>query len=437
MLRMLRTILYPDCAMPTSNYDDRRRASRAQPHQRKTADALRYLGALALAILLAAVLLACTGENEDPATNERITALETRAHSLEQSLQVLTDENADLKTEIATLQDRLNERDAQIQRLEQAASKAQTAFPDKEQWSKDKDEWLSSDPDPAERTASMIEDAGGQVRYITHPERQNRTILALPREFVDGQTPLIVSLHGFGGNSAHQIAYVPLHERMNSDRFALLLPNGTPDADGNRSWNPTDDLFTKNSGDTPQDDVAYLTELVAEAKKIRNFGAIYFFGYSNGGFMAYHIACKGLPGLRAVASLSGTSYADDSTCEDAPPVSILHIHGTQDNVILYDGDRSQPDPKTNDAPAFYASAEEMVARWSQHARCPWPDNPQPYTTLDLDQHIPGKETQLFRPDSPCPTGITIELWKSDNSGHAPNYGETFRDALLSWLLSHN
>ena len=134
--------------------------------------------------------------------------------------------------------------------------------------------------------------------------------MVTPLKFVDGETPLIVSLHGFGGSSADQIAYVPLHERVNTDGFALLLPNnGTVDGEGNRFWNPTDRCC--DSGKTGEDDVAYLTELVARAREVKDFGPVYFFGYSNGGFMSYHMACKGLTGLRAVASLAGTSYVGD------------------------------------------------------------------------------------------------------------------------------
>ena len=48
----------------------------------------------------------------------------------------------------------------------------------------------------------LAEDAGGVVHYIDHPARQDRTVLVTPLEFVDGETPLIVSLHGYGGNSA-------------------------------------------------------------------------------------------------------------------------------------------------------------------------------------------------------------------------------------------
>ena len=71
-----------------------------------------------------------------------------------------------------------------------------------------------------------------------------------------------------------------------------------------------------------------LTALVQEAGGEFDIGPVYLFGYSNGGFMAYHMACRGLPALRAVVSLAGTSYYEDSECEGTPPVSVLHIHGS-------------------------------------------------------------------------------------------------------------
>ena len=175
---------------------------------------------------------------------------------------------------------------------------------DKDQWAKDKGEKSSlPEGDSLQRTATLAEDAGGDVRYVDHHGRGERAVLVLPVDFVDGETPLIVSLHGFGGDSSLQAVYVPLHERVNSDGFALMLPNGQIDADGNRFWNPTDE--TGGTGKTGQDDVAYLTELVAGARKLADFGPVYFFGYSNGGFMSYHMACKGLPGLRASGQPGG------------------------------------------------------------------------------------------------------------------------------------
>ena len=356
----------------------------------------RYLGALAVCILLAAALVACTGGGEDSATAERLDALEAR-----------------------------------VRVLEEAAARAQSDFPSKEQWSKDNDKL--PDGTALERTARLAEDSGGEVHYVDHPGRGDRTVLVTPLEFVDGETPLVVSLHGFGGDSAYQSAYVPLHERVNSDGFALLLPNGQPDGAGNRFWNPTDECC--EGGKTGEDDVAYLADLVAAARKIRDFGPVYFFGYSNGGFMSYHVACKGLPGLRAVASLAGTSYVDDSICDGAPPVSVLHVHGTADDVILYEGAETEPDPKGDGERAFYAGAEEMVTRWGRRAGCDWPEDPQPHAALDLDQYVPGPETQAFRLESGCAEGIAIELWKAVGSSHSPSYASAFLDALVGWLLS--
>ena len=354
--------------------------------------------------------------------------LEAKAQSLEESIEGLADENAELKGEIR----RLDDLEARLREIEEAVSRMESSLPVKEQWFESKDDRLSPEGSALERTVSLVEDSG-EVHYVDHPEREDRTVLVTPMEFVDGETPLIVSLHGFGGNSAYQSMYVPLHERVNADGFALLLPNGTRDDEGNRFWNPTDRCC--DSGKSGEDDVAYLTGLVAEAEKVRDFGPVYFFGYSNGGFMSYHIACKGLPGLRAVASLAGTSYVDDSSCDGASPVSVLHVHGTADDVILFEGDESEPDPKGDDPPAFYAGARDMMMRWSRRAGCDWPENPRPYAALDLDRYVQGHETQAFRLESGCAEAISIELWMGVGSGHSPGYDDAFVDALVDWLLS--
>ena len=202
-------------------------------------------------------------------------------------------------------------------------SKGESALTAKEQWAEGKGEWLSlSEGAALEGTVRLAEDSGGEVHFVDHPGRGDRSVLVTPVEFVDGRTPLIVSLHGYGGDSAYHSVCVPLQSCENTDGFALLLPNGALDGEGNRFWNPTDRCC--DGGKSGEDDVAYLTELVAEARKVKDFGPVYFFGYSNGGFMAHHMARKGLPGLRGVASLAGTSYVEDSSCDGAPVIPAAH-----------------------------------------------------------------------------------------------------------------
>ena len=387
--------------------------------------------AVGACLLFAISLFACTGDTEGSGKDARIL-------ELERSIETLTSENTELQTEIADLRARLEDLNAQIQDLKDVDSKANWDLGDNGQWDKeDKEQWAyakdgesSMQADTLEQTVRLVEDAGGQVHYIDHAGRGDRTVLVTPEEFVEGQTPLIVSLHGFGGNSFYQSMYIPLHERVNADGFALLLPNGVRDAQGNRFWNPTDHCC--EGGKSGEDDVAYLTELVAEARKIREFGHIYFFGYSNGGFMSHHVACKGLHGLRAIASLAGTSYVEDSSCEGAPPVSVLQIHGTDDSVIMFGG--AETDPGSGGERAFYLGAVDMVTRWSRIAGCEWPEDPRPYEAFDFDQDVPGLETEAFELGPNCADGINIELWRGNGSNHGPGYAETFIDALLDWLL---
>ena len=439
----------------------------------------RGLFVVAACIVLAAFLLACGEGGTDTSGDERVLGLEAKADSLETSLETMQDENAKLREQLDSLQqaladfaetqeavetaggheeepadfeaeqeeqpaspvegpvrngESLEDLQARLEQLEWAASEIEGFFPLLKTWFERLEERLALlEGNVLERTRSLAEAAGGEVYNIDSPGTEERSILVMPLKIMRGETPLIVSLHGYGGNSADHSLYIPLHERVNEAGFALLLSNGTLDAEGNRFWNPVDRCC--DTGKTGEDDVAYLTELVARAREVGDFGPVYFFGHSNGGFMSYHMACKGLPGLRAVASLAGTSYVEDSSCDGAPPVSVLHIHGTADNVILFEGDDSEPDPKGDDKPPFYAGAQDMVMRWSQRAGCDWPVHYQPYATLDLDHYLPGSETQAFRLESGCADGIDVEMWVGEGSGHSPGYGADFTDALVDWLLA--
>ena len=364
---------------------------------------------------------------------ERLDASESRLSQLEENTSELN--SAFIKAQSA-VGEQLDDLDTRMEELEATAFEMGWSLPAKEDWTK------SDDKPPAlgegtvlERTRSLAEAAGGEVYNIDNSESEERAILVMPREPIDGN-PLIVSLHGYGSNSADHSRSFPLHSKVVSRGFGLLLPNGTPDSEGNPAWNPTDRI--SSSGKASADDAAYLAGLVARARELKNFGPVYIFGYSNGGFMAYHIACKGLPGLRAIASLAGTSYVDDTACEGAAPVSVRHIHGGADEVILFNGKAAEPGLESDGGSPSYASAQEMLKRWGQRAGCEWPRNSEQfahYATLDLDQYVQGPETLTFRTGLGCPEGINIELWSGPSSGHSPGYGDAFVGALLDWLVS--
>lgn len=444
----------------------------------------RYPGLMAACILLAAVLAACGGEAPDAA--DRILRLEAEIHALEETVERLEGRIAGLESaanaaadaealkqtqaDVVEAQDGIAALAADVAELEilaeagvvaleevaaaaleveeisqsveeindsleGAASEIEGAFGIVEVAFASLDRRLELlEGDPIEKTVRLAEVSGAEAQVIHFGAAYGvgrSAALLLPSPLPEGKIPLIVSLHGFGSDSFIHGSYVSLHHRVNRGGFALLLPNGARNADGNRFW-----CVGESPCDTPGgevDDTAALSALVQEAGGEFDMGPVYVFGHSNGGFMSYRLACEGLPALRAVASLAGTSYADADECEAPGPVSVLHIHGTDDAVVRFEGD-GEPGATGEDGPG-YAGAHDMVRRWGERAGCDWPEAAEPPTTLDLDEYVPGAETQAYRFSSGCADGISIELWVGEGSGHTPGYANAFADALVDWLLA--
>lgn len=263
--------------------------------------------------------------------------------------------------------------------------------------------------------------------HIVHTLGGERpALLVLPADS-DPETPipLVLSLHGFTSHAAEHEHYFGLSQRVNDDRFALIMANGTRDPDGQRFWNATD--FCCDFHNTQVDDVQYLSGLLKEAAAHVAVERIFVLGHSNGGFMSYRLACEGIPGLAAIASLAGTSFSDPSRCAAASPVSVLQIHGTGDEVIAYDGSMGEQE---------YAGAEEVALRWAALARCDL-TAPETLPPLDLEQNLDGPETVRTRYRTGCRSDVTIELWTIEQGAHVPHFAPHFGQRLLEWLFSHS
>lgn len=250
--------------------------------------------------------------------------------------------------------------------------------------------------------------------------------LLLPADRSDEPMPLVLSLHGYGGDSDGQDWYFGLSARITEYGFALIVPQGTTDSRGNAFWNATDGCCNFDGSDV--DDTGWLQELVAEAGEITEISGVYVVGYSNGGFMAYRIACDGLEGLVAIASLAGSSFGDPERCADASPVSVLQIHGTQDMQIPYGG--------TLEYEGGYPGAVELVTRWADRAGCDF-DSAVALMNVDLEMAIDGAETSIQRVREGCSEGITIELWTIKGGDHFPDFREDWPDRLLWWLFNES
>jgi polyhydroxybutyrate depolymerase len=237
--------------------------------------------------------------------------------------------------------------------------------------------------------------------------------------------PLVILLHGYSASGLVQELIFRLEPEADKRGFLYAHPDGTVDADAKRFWNATEACC--DFGGTMVDDVTYLANLVKEIgeKFPVDPKRVFFTGHSNGGYMSHRLACDKPDLIAAVASLAGSTYLDPAKCAAAEPISVLQMHGTKDDTVLYDGG--------DFGGAGYPGAQQTIAIWAEKNGC------NAMTTesapMDLDATIDGNETLVTRHEN-CKPGGAAELWTMQNAGHVPGLGPNFAPAVVDWLFAH-
>jgi polyhydroxybutyrate depolymerase len=293
---------------------------------------------------------------------------------------------------------------------------------------------------PVEASADTSLDAGAAVRgaYDPDPFGGTRPVeLYVPSKYVPTTpTALVILLHGYGASGAEEDIFLDLRAVAEADTVLYAHPDGTVDSHGNRFWNATNaccDFYGARV-----DDSAYLSSLIVE------FGTrydvdprrVYFIGHSNGGFMAYRMACDHADQVAGVVSIEGATWLDTSTCKPSLPVSALEIHGTSDDVVLYDGGNTDTDSifdgGTITGGGQYPGATTTVSDWATYDGCTSPPN----TSLpDLDIAA-GLETSVTQYETGCRRSTQVDLWTIHGGMHLPNFSPSFPPMAFQFLLSH-
>ena len=253
--------------------------------------------------------------------------------------------------------------------------------------------------------------------------------LALPFGY-DAAKPilLVVSLHAYGSNAWKHDQYLRLSQATSLEGAAILLPQGLKDADGKRFWNASD--WCCDFAQTGVDDVAYLRALIQEAGTIITIDRVAVVGHSNGGFMAWRLACEGVPKLVAIASITsiaGASAAEPPVCEGAAPVSALHLHvgADEDELVRYSGADGEDD---------YAGAVEAMRRWAARAGCEI-GPPELQHEGNLERDVIGAVVSTRRWEDGCAGPSIIEIWTIDSGDDNPDFEETIGARIVGWLKS--
>lgn len=235
--------------------------------------------------------------------------------------------------------------------------------------------------------------------------------------------PLIVLLHGYSSDAKEQESYFRLTAESDRRGFIYAYPDGSVDSRGNRFWNATDACcaFFRS----PPDDSRHLSEVISTLQGSYRIDGVHLVGHSNGGFMAFRMACDHAGQITAIAALNGASWNDTAQCRPSEPVSVLAVHSSADETVEFGGGAL--------GRAAYPSAATTVAQWRDHNGCT--DAGRDAPALDLVTDVPDAETSVRTYVQGCAGGSSVQAWTINGGRHVPALGSAFAPAVTDFLLS--
>jgi len=221
--------------------------------------------------------------------------------------------------------------------------------------------------------------------------------------------PLVVQLHG-GGSTGRAMEFVSrLTAQADTEGFVVVTPEGWPARGvGPQLWNAG--ACCGPVAEAPDHVAAIdaiLDQVIAQDACIDS-GRLFATGHSNGGMMAYRLACELSRRMAAVAVSGGSLTNRDLEteppttlfeCSPSEPVSILHVHGLEDLCAPYDGGITGAGTGVPIPPV-----EDVIATWRDINDCGSGDD-------DADGPVRRRSWS-------CRGGTRVELLTVEGLGHA-------------------
>jgi polyhydroxybutyrate depolymerase len=231
--------------------------------------------------------------------------------------------------------------------------------------------------------------SGGRMRtyrlFIPPPAEGRTPLPGIPG--VQGAVrPLVLDLHGSGGNAAGQARTSGFEALAAREGFVVA----TLQADGGR-WN------VPVTSDRP-DDVLYAADVIDDvsARACIDTRRVYATGFSGGARMTSLLACRLGHRIAAIAPMAGLRWP--GPCEGRA-VPVLTFHGLADPQNTYAGHADR-------GAEWVESVPDALAGWAAHDHC----NPQV-----IDEDPPGPLSTLRY--AGCDGGAEVRLIRIDGLGH--------------------
>lgn len=242
-----------------------------------------------------------------------------------------------------------------------------------------------------------------KIRHVMFYDGQARefTVYLPPAASDDCPLPVVFAFHGVLMNGETMAEMTHLHNLGNRCNFIVVYPDG----DGHgvfRTWNSGG-----RSGRLEriaEDDVGFVRCMVNELKKryVVDPKRIHATGFSNGAMLCYRLAVEASDTFASIAPVAGTLAVSTQCAERYVPA--LHIHGTDDKVVAWNGPNLKT-PKNLD----FLSVPQTINAWKKllvtcNSPLPealvcqrelWPDRKADRTRIEVERY-------WINPDSPSP-----------------------------------
>lgn len=238
-------------------------------------------------------------------------------------------------------------------------------------------------------------------------------LLHVPSNFQPNSSGLVIAFHGSTQTGAIFENVTQLSQKADQAGFAVAYPDGLPNPSGATTWNG---YFNPTAGPNPPDDSGFTQQLILslETNLHPDPKKIYVTGLSAGGYMAHRVAIDHADLVAAAGVVEGSLDVQSPGGTQVPTaadgaVSILILHGDNDQVIDYCGDAP---PAKN---VVVTSQDQTFDYWSQ---TPANSCKTLNTTSNLCTGFLGSPTSVTMKDATgCDSGAEVRIYKLHGAAH--------------------
>lgn len=169
-----------------------------------------------------------------------------------------------------------------------------------------------------------------QIQHFEWQGIQREYLVKIPAQH-DETMPIMYFLHGLGDNITRLDNEFHFQQIADDFGWMMVVPQARNEGNGTM-WNA---YLTYSTTDDSGFLMALLDSLSMQYPVDQD--SVFFTGFSMGGFMTHRMAIEHGDRITACAPVSGLITSPMSHYTAVAPVRMLHIHGTNDPVVGYDG----------------------------------------------------------------------------------------------------